>query len=86
MKATQFGVLTYCKDKSFKHIRIRSANTTPISYINKKCGLKFHECNKVAKEIWIWCTSKDLHISAAHVPGKYNFEADKNSTIMFIIF
>ena len=79
LKAIQFGVLIYCKDKNFKHIRIMSDNTTAISYINKKGGLKSNECNKIAKEIWIWCTSRDLHISAAHIPGKDNFEADKNS-------
>ena len=53
-------------------------NTTVISYINKKDGLKSHEYNKIAKGIWIWCTSKDLHISGEHIPDKYNFEADKN--------
>ena len=56
-----------------------SDNTTAISYINKKGGLKSNECNKIAKEIRIWCTGRDLHISTAHIPGKENFEADKNS-------
>ena len=55
-----------------------SDNTTAISYINKKGGLKSHECNKIAKEIWIWCTSRDVHISAAHIPSKDNFEGGKN--------
>ena len=79
LKGIQFVVLTYCKDKNFKHIRIMSDNTTAIPYINKKGDLKSNECNKIAKEIWIWCTSRDLHISAAHIPGKENFEEDKNS-------
>ena len=50
LKAIQFGVSTHSKDKNFKHIRIMSDNTTAISYINKKGGLKSHECNKIAKE------------------------------------
>ena len=79
LKAIQFGVLTYCTYKIFKHIRIMSDNTTAISYINKKGGLKSNECNKIAKKIWIWCAGRDLHISAAHIPGKENFEADKIS-------
>ena len=78
LKTIQFGVLTYCKDRNFKHIRIMSENTAAISYINKKGGLKSNESNKIAKEIYIWCTSRDLHISAAHIPGKENFEGDKN--------
>ena len=56
-----------------------SDNTTAKSYMNKKGGLKSNEYNKIAKEICIWCTGRDLHISAAHIPGKENFEADKNS-------
>ena len=32
LKAIQFGVLTYCKDKNFKHIRIMSDSTTAISF------------------------------------------------------
>ena len=35
LKAIQWEVLTYCKDKNFKHTRIISDNTTAISYINK---------------------------------------------------
>ena len=53
LKAIQFGVLTYCKDKNFKHVRIMSGSTTAISYINKKRGLKSNESNKTVKEIWI---------------------------------
>ena len=36
LKAIQVGVLTYCKDKNFKHLRTMSDNTTAIVYINKK--------------------------------------------------
>ena len=72
LKAIQIGVLSYCKDKNFKYIRIMSGNTTTISYISKKGGLKYHECNKIEKKILIWCTSRDLHISAAHISGKDN--------------
>ena len=78
LKAIQFSVLTYCKDKNLNHIKIMSENITVI-YIKKKRGLKSHECNKIAKEIWIWCTSIGLHISAAHIPDRDNFEAHKNS-------
>ena len=79
LKPIQFSVLTYCKDNSFKHIRIMYDNTTAISYIDKKGGLKSHDCNKIANEIRIWGTSTDLHKSAANIPSKYNFEADKHS-------
>ena len=69
LQAIKFGVLTYCKDKNVKHIKIMSDNTTAVSYINKKGSLKSHEYNKIAKEIWIWCTIRDLHINPSHIPG-----------------
>ena len=28
--------------------------------------MKSHECNRIANEIWIWCTSRDLHISVEY--------------------
>ena len=56
-----------------------SGNTAAVSYINKKGSLKSHEYNKIAKEIWIWCTIRDLHISPSHIPGKDNFEEGKSS-------
>ena len=56
-----------------------SKHSTAISYIDKRGGLKSHECNKIAKEVWIWCTSRDLHISAGQISRKDNFEAGKNS-------
>ena len=77
LKAIHFGGSTYSKDKNFKHIGIMSDNSTAISYINKKGGQKSHDCNKIAKETWIWCISRDLHKSVAHTPGKDNFQADK---------
>ena len=51
LQAIKFDVLTYCKDKNFKHIKITPDNTTAVSYINKKGNLKSHEYNKIAKEI-----------------------------------
>ena len=51
LKAIQSILLTYCKHKNFKHIRIMSDNTTAISYVNKNGDLKSHECNKIVKEI-----------------------------------
>ena len=50
LKAIQFSVLTYCKEKNFKHIRIMSDRTTVIWYINKKGNLKSSSCRKIARE------------------------------------
>ena len=40
-----------------------------------------HSChlNALCKQIWEWCSWRHLWISAAHIPGKANTEADLES-------
>ena len=42
-------------------------------------GTKSGQCNREAAEIWAWCESKSIWLSAAHIPGKLNVEADFHS-------
>ena len=56
-------------------------NTTAISYINHMRSQKCEDCNSLAKEIWEWCIERNLWISAAHIPGCNNAEAD-----LYLIF
>ena len=51
---------------------------TSCSYINKLGG-KTEELDSIAREIWFWCIDRHIHLSAAHVPGKDNHEADQES-------
>ena len=70
---------TYCKGKSYKHVRVMSENITAISYINNKGGIKSEFCNEIEKELWVSCTSQNMWVSAAHIPGTQNTEADSFS-------
>ena len=79
LKAILIGVQTYCKEKNYKHIRIMSDNITTVSYVNNKRGIKSEFCNKIEKELWVWCTSQNMWVSAAHIPGTQNTEADSFS-------
>ena len=36
-------------------------------------------CNRLGKDIWEWCISRNLWISAAHIPGAQNITADFES-------
>ena len=76
LKAIFIGVLTYCKGKNYKHVRVMSDNITAVSYVNNKGRIKSEFCNEIAKELWVWCTSQNMWISAAHIPGTQNTEAD----------
>ena len=55
-----------------------SDNKTAISHINKKGGTRGEEMvlNDIAVDIWLICQEYQVHISAAHIPGKDNVTAD----------
>jgi hypothetical protein len=42
-------------------------------------GIKSQNCNKLAVEIWEWCTEGNIWLKCFHIPGKSNIEADKLS-------
>ena len=57
-------------------------NVTAIAYINNMGGIKSETCNNIAFRIWNFCTENNMWISAAHIPGKDNIEADHQSRIL----
>ena len=79
LKAILIGVHTYCKRKNYKHVRVMSDNITAVSYVNNKGGINSEFCNKIAKELWVWCTSQNIRLSAAHIPETQNTETDSFS-------
>ena len=79
LKAAFFALKCYCSDLRNQHVRIFIDNTTAISYINNMGGSKSTMLNTLAKEIWDWCIARNLWISAVHIAGKLNIEADEKS-------
>ena len=78
LKACQLGLKSFCKDITNTHIRIFMDNVSSCAYINKFGG-KSPELDSLAREIWFWCLDRHIHLSAAHVPGLENSEADEES-------
>ena len=67
--------------KGCKHIRIKSDNTTAISYINNMGGIVSDSCNHLSKTIWYYCINRKVWLSAVHIPGKDNETADYMSRL-----
>ena len=42
-----------------------------------------HQLDALVRQIWFWCLDRNIHISAAFVAGKTNFEADELSRKIF---
>ena len=82
MKAVLLGLRSLCKLVS-KHVsRVQCDNTTAIAYIIAMAGMKSKECDNLAKQIWDYCIARNIWISACHIPGSQNFEADTESRVL----
>ena len=58
---------------------VKSDNSTTVCYLNAMGGTKSPLCNKIAKSVWMCCVKNEIWLTACHVPGVLNFEADKSS-------
>ena len=61
------------------HIKILTDNTTAMSIINHMGSQKHLHLDQIAKNIWNWCIYRRITITAAHIPGVKNTEADAQS-------
>ena len=79
LKAVLLGLKSPCATIYNKHIRIQSDNTTPVAYVNAMGGIKSADCNDLAQQIWQWCRVREIWLSACHIPGSSNVDADTES-------
>ncbi len=77
--AIHLALLSLFKNRSNIHVRIMCDNTTAVSYINEMGGCKSLECNAIAKMIWSWAITKGIWLSASHISGSVNVDADNLS-------
>ena len=76
LKAVLLGIQSLCKNDSNIHLQVQMDNTTGIAYINNMGGTKSDKCNKITKEIILWCKERNIWITACFIAGKNNIKAD----------
>jgi len=81
LKAILFSLKSFLSEVKETHIRIQTDSSTAVCYINKLGGVKSMPCHRVTKDIWLWAIERDVHLSAEHLPGTQNVEADKASRL-----
>jgi len=79
MKAVFFGLKALCSLIRDTHIKVLTDNTTTVAYINHMGGSISPACNDTARDIWLWCIEQNNWLTATHIPGKLNVEADAES-------
>lgn len=75
LKASFLSLKSLCSHLSNVHIRIFLDNVVAVTYLEKMGGMK-PSLNNLTKQIWLWCIDRNIHISAAHIPGVQNVTAD----------
>ena len=78
LMAVLFTLKAFCMNFSFTHIRLMIDNTTAVIGINKKGSCKAN-LHRVIKAIWIWALERNIWLSAVHIPGVENVDADFES-------
>lgn len=53
-----------------------SDNITAVSTVSHMGTGHSQYCNRVARDIWLWAITKNVWLSAAHILGKINCDAD----------
>ena len=81
LKAIWLSLLSHVKNKTGGHVRVMTDNTTALACINKQGSTRSQKQNSVTREIWELALRKQFWISAAHIPGKDNVEADEASRV-----
>ena len=79
--AIKFALKVFESQLSGKHVKVLSDNTTAVCYINSKGGTKSPSCNDITCDIWSWCINNNTWLTAAHIPGVQNTDADRESRI-----
>ena len=53
LRAIYLGLSSLCRVQN-SHIRVMTDNTTALAYVKHQGGVKSPECQREAKEIWLW--------------------------------
>ena len=77
--AAGLGLKSLCSNVHDAHILLRLDNTTAVAYLNNMGGVKSKDCDLAARDIWRWCMEHNIWITASHLPGRDNTEADERS-------
>ena len=79
LKAVLLALKSFRSRVLKQHVRLMIDNTTAVSCINKMGTSHSDACNDITHAIWSWCVHNSVWISAAHIPGSLNTEADQES-------
>ena len=83
LKEALFALKSFAKvyQMTNAHVRLKIDTTPAQAYINHHGGTKSVSLCKQAQELWKWCLLHQTMVSAEHLPGIHNQDADQASRI-----
>ena len=79
LQATFFGLKSFADHTRGIHIQLQLDNTTAVAHFNNMGGSKSLELDQLANDLWGWSISREIWVSAVHIPGISNIDADEQS-------
>jgi hypothetical protein len=80
LKAALFALKSLCRDVTDTHIQLQTDNSTTVACVNNLGSTK-PACNDITRDIWLWCLAQRNFVTAIHIPGSTNVEADFESRV-----
>ena len=77
--AIKLAILAFRSFLAPTHVLVKTDNTTAVAYINDMGGTKSKTCNRLARQVWNLCINLNLWLTAEHIEGTKNCEADFQS-------
>ena len=62
--AAFYVLQTFAANAQHIHLQLKLDNSIAISYKNKMGGIKSDNLNSRARQLWEWCVTRDIFISA----------------------
>ena len=78
MLAIKLGLECFEKIRQ-QHVKLMVDNMTAVTILNNMGTSHSWELNELNKEIWSWCIHRGIWLTLAHIPGKTNIVADRES-------
>ena len=78
LKAALLAIKSFLRTQARKaqHINLQMDNPTAVAYVKKRGGTKSSTLAELAVELWAVCHQNNIWITAQHLPGTQNVDAD----------
>jgi len=79
MLAIKLGLKCFEEKIRQQHLKLMVDNMTAVTVLNNMGTSHSWKLNELNKEIWSWCILRGIWLTVAHIPGKTNIVADRES-------